>query len=356
MTTPVPYIAPSWTPPSLTPPAHKLNIAALPTPIHSWHLKNAPDTTELFIKRDDATGPPELAGNKLRKLEFLLADALQAGCDSVITVGGIQSNHCRATAAAARRVGLVPHIILRTSEPTDADPGLVGNLMVDRLVGAEIHLVSDAEFARKGGWKLCCELRDDLEDAGSKPYAFPSGGSNSLGSWGYTHAVDEICEQVRSGGLAPLDRIYFACGSGGTAAGLALGVHYSGLGESGTELVGLCVDDTPDFFYDKINGLMRGCHSDFTDLQSRELCTLLDCVGDGYAISTDEELRFLIEAARSTGVVLDPVYSGKAARGMMMDLRARPVARALFVHTGGLLGNFAKESQLDRVMMSMGER
>ena len=115
--------------------------------------------------------------------------------DCVITVGGIQSNHCRATSAAARRVGLEPHIILRTAQP-DADPGLVGNLMVDRLVGANIHLVSEAEYEAKGGWKLVCELKERLERRGAKPYAFPSGGSNALGTWGYVHAAAEIAEQA----------------------------------------------------------------------------------------------------------------------------------------------------------------
>lgn len=339
----VAYEPPAWAPSGLVAPKSRLLLAHLPTPLHPWSLPRVPEGTEVWIKRDDCTGC-ELSGNKVRKLEFLLAEALEQGCDSVITVGGIQSNHCRATAAAARRVGLEPHIILRAPAEEQADP-LVGNLMIDRLVGAKIHLVSEAKFAAKGGWKLCTELKEDLEEEGKKPFAFPSGGSNALGTWGYLHGVAELAEQVRAAELPPFDRIYFGCGSGGTAAGLALGVHY-GLGEE-TELVGLGVDDSPEFFYDKIDGIMRAAHSDYTDLPARELLRIEDRVGDGYAQATDAELEFIIEVAQASGVCLDPVYSGKAALGMVADLKERPGAkRVCFVHTGGLLGLYAKSAQL----------
>eukprot|EP00967_Tisochrysis_lutea_P127195 scaffold215996_cov32-Tisochrysis_lutea.AAC.1 len=342
------YSPPKWAPASLTPPKSRLRLAHLPTPIHRWPLPKVAEETEVWIKRDDMTGC-ELSGNKIRKLEFLLADAKAKGCDCVITVGGFQSNHCRATAAAARRVGLEPHIILRSDLEPGADPGMCGNLLVDRMVDAKIHFVSDAKFNAKGGWKLVCELREDLEEEGKTPYAFPSGGSNALGTWGYLEALREIMEQTESAGLA-FDRIYFGCGSGGTAAGLALGVHLSGMRDAGTELVALGVDDSPDIFYDKLDGIFRSCFSDFTDVKSREILTILDCVGLGYAQATDEELRFALETARATGVCLDPVYTGKAALGMARDLRARPVKRALFIHTGGLLGTYAKAEQLQALL------
>lgn len=338
------YTPPAWAPPNLPAPPSRLRLAHLPTPLHRWPVPRVSEDVEVWIKRDDMSGC-ELSGNKVRKLEFLLADAISKGCDSVITVGGIQSNHCRATAAAARRLGLEPHIVLRTSERTDSDPGLAGNLLIDRLVGAKIHLIGDAEFAAKGGWKLVCAVKDELEEEGKRPYAFPSGGSNALGSWGYIEAVREIADQAAAAGLH-FDRIYFGCGSGGTAAGLALGVLYSGLAAAGTELVALGVDDTPEMFYEKLDGLFRSCHSDFSSLKSRQLLTILDAVGAGYAQATDEELLFLIETARATGICLDPVYTAKAALGMVKDLKVRPVQRALFVHTGGLLGTYAKVDQL----------
>ena len=245
-----PYVAPSWAPSELTPPAQRLRLAHLPTPIHRWELPGVdPSAAEIWIKRDDCTGC-ELSGNKVRKLEFLLAEALAAGCDSVITVGGIQSNHCRATAAAARRVGLTPHIILRTANP-ESDPGLVGNLMLDRMVGARIHLVGNDEFAAKGGWGPVCELKERLEkEEGAKVYPFPSGGSNDVGTWGYVEAIAEIEAQSKALDLE-FDAVYYACGSGGTGAGLALGMHASSMQG---ELVGLCVDDTPQEFFEKIDG------------------------------------------------------------------------------------------------------
>ena len=333
-----PYVPPPWLPANAKPPAERLHLAHLPTPLHPWPLPCTDPGTEVFIKRDDCTGC-ELSGNKVRKLEFLLAEALAQGADSVITVGGIQSNHCRATAAAARRVGLEPHIILRSDKP-DADPGLVGNLMIDRMVGAHIHLVSPGEFA---GWDNVLALKAELEAAGKKPFCFPSGGSNDIGTWGYVEAIAELQRQAQEAGLA-FDRIYFACGSGGTAAGLALGVAWSGLGAAGTELVGLGVDDTPEVFYNKLDGLYRALG--LPEVRSRSLLRLEQCIGEGYAQSTSAELRFIVEVSRATGVVLDPVYSGKAALGMAADLQARPVKRVCFIHTGGLLGLYAQEAAL----------
>ena len=291
-----------------------------------------------FVVKCGPDDSPRVCGQRL-------ADALAKGCKAVITVGGIQSNHARATAAAARRVGLTPHIILNAGpDPEVHRRSLVGNLMVDRLVGAKIHLIDSETFATKGGWPLVCELKDKLASEGVQAYAFPSGGSNALGTWGYIEAVREIEDQLRDNG-GDFDRVYFACGSGGTGAGLALGLHYSSLS---SELVGLGVDDSPDFFYDKLDKIMGECHPSDPSygLRSRELMRITDCVGLGYAQATDEELRYVAETARATGVVMDPVYTGKALLGMVRDLNARPVGRALFVHTGGLLGVFAKAEQI----------
>ena len=201
------YRPPKWCPSYATPPARRLRLAHLPTPLHRWAVPRV-HRTEVWIKRDDCTGC-ELSGNKIRKLEFLLADALASGADCVITVGGIQSNHCRATAAAARRVGLEPHIILRTAGSPDADPGLRGNLMIDRMVGARMHIVSEDEFSAKGGWGLVCELRDRLTGEGRRPYCFPSGGSNDVGAWGYVESIAELQRQADGAGVH-FDRIYCA--------------------------------------------------------------------------------------------------------------------------------------------------
>ncbi|KAF3780682.1 putative D-cysteine desulfhydrase 1 [Nymphaea thermarum] len=255
----------------------------LPTPIHKWHLPGLPKDTEVWIKRDDLSGM-QLSGNKVRKLEFLLADAKEKEADCIITIGGIQSNHCRATAVAARYLGLDSYLILRTSKAlVEQDPGLTGNLLVERMVGAHIDLVSKEEYAKIGSVTLGNLLREKLLSEGRKPYVIPVGGSNSLGTWGYIEAIREIEEQIQ------------------------MEFHDAG----------------------------------FSDIVAKGL---------GYAISTSEEMKFVKEIAEATGVILDPVYSGKAAYRMLKDMERNPdkwVGRkVLFIHTGGLLGLLDKADQI----------
>ncbi|KVI07446.1 1-aminocyclopropane-1-carboxylate deaminase/D-cysteine desulfhydrase [Cynara cardunculus var. scolymus] len=171
-----PYHHPPWAS-NLNPiPSHAFSLGHFPTPIHKWNLPNLPKDTEVWLKRDDLSGM-QLSGNKVRKLEFLLADAVAQGADCIITIGGIQSNHCRATAVAAKYLNLDCFLILRTSKAlVDKDPGLTGNLLVERLVGAHIDLT------------LTNLLKEKLIKEGRKPYVIPVGGSNSLGTCGGTVA------------------------------------------------------------------------------------------------------------------------------------------------------------------------
>jgi D-cysteine desulfhydrase len=360
------YIPPTWAS-KLKVPTHQLKLGHLPTPIHRWNIpieqQSADQKVQFYIKRDDYSGS-EMSGNKVRKLEFLLADALRKNCDSVITVGGIQSNHCRATAVACARVGLKAHLVLRTSNSTTQDPGYCGNLLVSRLVDATLHLVSTEDYMNhpQGGWGIVQDLQKKLESSLSsasqssscKPYPVPSGGSCSLGVWGYIEAVREILEHCNSDENTKFDRIYFACGSGGTAAGLALGMHLSGMSKT-TELVAVGVDDDPDFFYEKIDRLISSLISNNTDLlngkTSRDLLRVIDGVGAGYAESTDQELLDIYQLSKYSGVVLDPVYSGKAALTMLKDLKnVKKPQNVLFIHTGGLLGFYSKMNQLNKVV------
>ena len=211
-----------------------------------------------------------------------------------------------------------------------------------RFAHRNIHLVGAEAFDKKGGWALVCELKKQLESEGRKVYGFPSGGSNDVGTWGYVQAIAEVEQQAEATGLK-FDAVYFACGSGGTAAGLALGMRDSTLGG---ELVGLCVDDTPQIFFDKIDGIYADLG--LGGLETSSILRLEDSVGLGYAASTTAELEYVRDVARATGVVLDPVYSGKAALGMVQDLKrtAGRKRRVLFIHTGGLLGLYAKDDQL----------
>ncbi|MCO5559988.1 hypothetical protein L7F22_013592 [Adiantum nelumboides] len=321
-----------------------------PTPIHRWNLPNLPTDAEVWIKRDDLTGM-QLSGNKVRKLEFLLAAAKAEGADCVITLGGIQSNHCRATAVAARYLNLDCYLILRTSRTqVDEEPGLVGNLLVERMVGAQIELVSKEEYRLYGAEVLGKMLKEKLITEGRSPYIIPVGGSNSLGAWGYVEAVKEIEDQLREKTCPAdgFDDVVMACGSGGTTAGLAVASHLSTL-KARVHAYGVC--DDAEYFYNYVQGLLDGMNA---KIASRDIVNVVDAKGLGYAMSTSAELKVVKEVAETTGIVLDPVYSGKALIGLLKDMKERPEEwagrKVLFVHTGGLLGMYDKLQQLQPLM------
>ncbi|GMH14108.1 hypothetical protein Nepgr_015949 [Nepenthes gracilis] len=339
------YDPPPWASHLSPIPSHIFSLGHLPTPIHKWRLPNLPPNSEIWLKRDDLSGM-QLSGNKVRKLEFLMADAVAQGADCIITIGGIQSNHCRATAVAAKYLNLDCYLILRTSKVlVDKDPGLTGNLLVERLVGAHVELVSKEEYAKTGSVALTNLLKEKLINQGRRPYIIPVGGSNSLGAWGYIEAIREIEQQLQTfAGGEGFDDIVVACGSGGTIAGLSLGSWLSNL-KAKVHAFSVC--DDPDYFYDYAQGLLDGLKA---DVCSRNLVNILCAKGLGYAINTSEELKFVKEVAATTGVVLDPVYSGKAALGLVKDMAEHPKKwegrKILFIHTGGLLGLFDKAEQI----------
>ncbi|PIA63947.1 hypothetical protein AQUCO_00201338v1 [Aquilegia coerulea] len=339
-----PYNPPSWASHLDPIPSHVFSLAHLPTPIHKWNLPNLPKNVELWIKRDDLSGM-QLSGNKVRKLEFLMADAISLGADCIITIGGIQSNHCRATAVAAKYLNLDCFLILRTTQVlADKDPGLTGNLLVERLVGAQVELVSKEEYSKIGAEALTNLLKERLISQGRKPYVIPLGGSNSLGTWAYIEGIREIEEQLHNAPSIVFKDIVVGCGSGATLAGLSLG---SWLSKMKAKVHGFSVCDDPDYFYNKVQGLLDGLHA---GVSSRDIVEIQDSKGLGYAMSTTEELEFVKEVAASTGVVLDPVYSGKAAFRMLKDMSANPAKwegrKVLFIHTGGLLGLYDKSEQI----------
>ncbi|XP_057509600.1 putative D-cysteine desulfhydrase 1, mitochondrial [Actinidia eriantha] len=343
-----PYKPPSWASHLGPIPSHVFSLAHFPTPIHKWNLPNLPNNTQVWLKRDDLSGM-QLSGNKVRKLEFLLADAVAQGADCVITIGGIQSNHCRATAVAAKYLNLDCYLILRISKDlTDKDPGLTGNLLVERLVGAHIDLVSTEEFIKIGSLALTSLLKEKLINEGRKPYVVPLGGSNSLGTWGYIEAIREIEHQVQTNSKEGFDDIVAACGSGGTIAGLAIGSQLSNLKAN---VHAFSVVHDPDYFYECVQRILDGLQG---GISSRDIVDIQNAKGIGYAMSTSEELKFVKEIAEATGVILDPVYSGKAAYGMMKDMAENPKKwegrNILFIHTGGLLGLFDKTDQMESLV------
>ncbi|QHO53297.1 Putative D-cysteine desulfhydrase 1 [Arachis hypogaea] len=303
-----PYTPPSWASHLNPLPSHVFSLAHRPTPIHRWNLPNLPPNTELWLKRDDLSGM-QLSGNKVRKLEFLMADAVSQGADCIITIGGIQSNHCRATAVAAKYLNLDCYLILRTSKT------------------------------------LTNVLKEKLIKEGRKPYIIPVGGSNSLGTWGYIEAIREIEQQIQSeANDIKFDDIVVACGSGGTIAGLSLGSSLSTL-KARVHAFSVC--DDPDYFHNFVQGLLDGLNA---GVNSRDIVDILNAKGLGYALNTSEELNFVREIAAATGVVLDPVYSGKAAYGLLKDMSENSKKwegrKILFIHTGGLLGLYDKVDQM----------
>ncbi|KAJ1430427.1 tryptophan synthase beta subunit-like PLP-dependent enzyme, partial [Ochromonadaceae sp. CCMP2298] len=239
------------------------------------------------------------------------------------------------------------------------DLGLTGNLLFDRLVGADVRLVSPSAYAMIGSDALCAQLEGQLRAEGRRPYVIPVGGSNQLGAFGYLQFVQELLETGgEEGGEgavapgAPYDHIVFGCGSGGTAAGIAIGVLLSPLhGRTMVHAVGVC--DSPDVFYEHVRDVAVELGLDPALLGDvRSWLKVYEGQGVGYAKSTEEELRFLVQVAQRTGILLDPVYSGKALFHLVNREQKQGGAvfqrgqRVLFLHTGGGLGLYDKESQL----------
>ena len=302
---------------------------------------------ELLVKRDDLTGV-ELSGNKVRKLEFLLADARHKGADVVLTCGGAQSNHCRATAIAATRVGMRALLFLRTADPARPPP-VEGNILLDRLVGAEVRWITPEQYRARA--EVMAAAAAELRAGGAAPYVIPEGGSNALGSWGYVRAVEELAAQLAALPPARRTTIVYAAGSGGTGAGLILGTRLCGLD---APVVGFNVCDDRDYFVRVIGDIcaeaVRAWRLDVRFDRARDVEIVDGYVGAGYAQSRPEELALLRDVARAEGIVLDPVYTGKAFFGLVTELGKRgPGAfgdRIIFVHTGGIFGLFPKAAEL----------
>jgi D-cysteine desulfhydrase len=325
----------------------RVALARTPTPLEPLPRTSAALGVEVLIKRDDLTGA-ELTGNKVRKLEFLLAEARRLGADTVITCGGEQSNHCRATALAATRLGLRSRLLLRTEDP-GRPPATTGNILLDRLAGADIRWVSRPEYARRA--ELFEEEAARLRAIGRVPYVIPEGGSNAMGSWGYVAAAAELAADLAAL-PARATTIVYACGSGGTGAGLILGAKLLGLRRRGIRVAGVNVCDDRDYFVRTIGHICAEFESRWglgAGIEAGDIDIVDGYVGLGYARSRPEELSLLRDMARREGLILDPVYTGKAFFGMVEELardRRRFGERIVFLHTGGIFGLFPIASQL----------
>lgn len=322
----------------------KLSLARLPTPVEPLPRLSEELGVTLLCKRDDLTGLA-LSGNKIRKLEFVLAEALAQGADGVITCGGVQSNHCRATAVAARRLGLDTFLLLRTPDGRPVEE-LDGNLFLDRLVGAAVRFIGPADYERRD--EMMAAWATALADQGRRAFVIPEGASDARGALGYVSMVAELAAQIEAGELpGGIDRVDFlvhACGSGGTACGLAVGNRVYGLG---ARVVSYAVCRDEAYFRARIEGLIRDFAAAFGGIAGPDeapFAVVDEFKGIGYALSTPEELALIRDVARGDGIFLDPVYTGKAFRGLVTEARQGerypPGSVVLFVHTGGLFGLF----------------
>jgi D-cysteine desulfhydrase len=321
----------------------RIELAHAPTPLQKLERIGKKYGIDLYIKRDDLTGI-ELTGNKVRKLEFLLAEALELGADTIITCGGIESNHCRSTAAACARLGLKCHLILRVeSEIPDPD----GNFLMDYLFGAAFSFVPAEEYWRKVKDDFP-EIQDKLKSEGKIPYFIPVGGSSPTGTWGYIAVFEELKDQLKEFGISEA-RIVTADGSGGTHSGLVLGALLSG--EKGFKIYGVNIIFDEEYF---INYNIRVFNETVEKYNlpfkaDRDTFNILDgYVGPGYGISYPECMETIRMVAREEGLILDPVYTGKAFHAMLSEIKKgkfpkdRPI---LFIHTGGIFGIFPHRKQ-----------
>ena len=321
----------------LSPPPRR-SLARLPTPLEHLGRLSAEVGHEIWVKRDDLTGVA-LTGNKIRKLEFLVAQAEAREADTLITCGAVTSNHARATAVAAARVGMRSHLFLRGEAPAVPD----GNLLLDRMVGAQTTFLSQAEWAQRDA-RMAAQAAALAED-GRRAYVIPEGGSNACGAMGYARAAWELLDQADAIGL-PVGRIVHATGSGGTTAGLSLGL--AALGRSDVDVLGVAVCDDADTF----DGIITRILDDAVeagyarpDVRAAACWRILEGYqGEGYAQTTAQEMGDHARLARTEGLLVDPVYSGKAFRALLGEQAAGRLGTdgaTVFLHTGGIFGLFS---------------
>jgi D-cysteine desulfhydrase len=317
----------------------RLPIAHLPTPLEEMpRLSEALGGPHLFVKRDDQTGLAT-GGNKARKLEFLVADALEKGADTIITAGAVQSNHARQTAAAAAKFGLRCCLVLGGESPHR----WTGNLLLDELLGAEIHWTGERD-----GSQVMKEVAEEEKRAGRIPYIIPYGGSNPVGAAGYVAAMEELMGQLAELDLQ-VDRIVFPSSSGGTQAGLMVGAKAL---EFAGRIEGISVSRTKEVLKARLEELATETAARLgLDLPfaSEDFIVHDDYLGEGYAKMGPPEREAIRLLARTEGLLVDPVYTGRAMAGLI-DLIRRGVfgkdETVLFWHTGGTSALFAYAEEL----------
>ena len=317
----------------------RIHLSHSPTPLEKLPRLSAYLGCHIWVKRDDCTGLAG-GGNKTRKLEYLLADALQQGADTVVTLGGLQSNHARQTAAGAAKLGLACELILEDVKGVpQRDYYHNGNLLLDQLCGAVVHRVNEPQNSAE----VLSQVLADLVSQGKKPYLIPVGGSNVLGSLGYVNCANEILAQSAASHIE-FDQIVLATGSAGTQAGLLAGLIAN---QHDIPVLGVCVSrpglDQQILVEDLLKQSLNLLEID-THLMQGKVKTNGEFYGEAYGMSTGKMVAAVRLLAQLEGLLLDPVYTGKAMAGLI-DLCQqgvfKPQQNILFLHTGGSQGLFA---------------
>lgn len=323
----------------------RLELARTPTPLQRLERLSAElGGPTIWVKRDDLT-ECAASGNKIRKLEFTLARAMAAGCDTLITCGGLQSNHCRATAVLGARLGLKVHLLLRDEGPRPTTPD--GNLFIDLLAGATLSIYGREQYQRQLP-ELLAQWRQHYASAGRTAWVIPTGASDATGVWGYVNCARELQQDFASASIRP-GAIVHATGSGGTQAGLTAG---AALFDLDCPVWGIAVCDSAEYFRTKVHADLRDWRALYElDLNTDALAVNVNeaHIGPGYAVATEKVHDCIRRVAALEGLLLDPVYSGKAFQGMIEEIESgqfRGTRDIVFIHTGGLFGLFAQRQRL----------
>ncbi len=324
----------------------KINIAFLPTQIERLDrfVKYMDLPVDLYIKRDDETGL-YATGNKIRKLEYILGYALEHGYDTLVTCGGIQSNHARTTSYVATKMGLESYLILKGDAPSFPD----GNYLLDKLFGSRVEWVTEKEY-EENIEGIFDRVRKKLEKEGRKALIIPEGASYALGVFGYIEATKELKEQLQNMNIK-VNYVFSSVGSGGTLAGFLIGQRTFSLD---TKMYGINVCDDKGFFQNKILDIVSQFREFYPDWRkwsyiSKEDIDIIDgYVGEGYGIPYKEEIEMIKILAKTEAIILDPTYTGKAFYGMINEIKEGTIeagSKVLFIHTGGIYGIFPQKAQ-----------
>ncbi len=326
----------------------KQSLGFFPTPVHRLNRLSDQLGINLYLKRDDLTGPNLFGGNKIRKLEYLLGDAVNQGADTVITFGATQSNHAMETTVAANRLGLKTILYLETITPNDASDDRA-NILLDKVLGAQIHYVSMVDRTEQEADEIAMREAEiekkQLEEAGHKVYIIPVGGATPIGSVGFVQGFKELMAQLSD---ISVDYVVHGSGTGGTAAGLIAGAKAFSKSQHPTQILSINVSPKPASHYQKVVDLGNSA-LELLGLTTR--ISLADThfdqsyFGEGYEIPSQSGTEAIRLLARMEGILTDPVYTGKALAGLLdyvAKRKIRPGSNVVFWHTGGVSALFAE--------------